>query len=189
MIIIFTTEDGAASNPGNNNNNNSHHIDDNSSGSGSGSGGDATTSITKTNSDLNTSDNGVTFWIFDVIFPPLEGIFALLYTWITVSLIYKICKFNVQGYHLWLCCVNAFGFWLLTFWIPSWKVTEISILCTLLLLVSCYLYLQQISHRIMTGLDKQEYINKHCSPNPKQWLKNEIKQLFVPYTFWKDEDE
>eukprot|EP01084_Bolivina_argentea_P291439 500902_1 len=31
----------------------------------------------------------------------------------------------------------------------SWKITEISIISTLLLLVSCYLYLQQISHRII----------------------------------------
>merc|ERR1712154_354456 len=111
--------------------------------------------------------NGVTFWIFDVVFPILEGIFALLYSWITITLIYKIIKYEHQGYHLWLCCVNAFGFWLLTFWIPSWKVTEISIICTLLLLVSCYLYLQQISHRIMTGLNKRDYITTHCAKNPK----------------------
>merc|ERR1711902_88923 len=128
------------------------------------------------------STNAPSFWIHDVICPILEGIFALLYSWITVNLIYKIIKFGNQGYHLWLCCVNAFGFWLLTFWIPSWKITEISILCTFLLLVSCYLYLQQISHRIMTGMNKENYINEHCAKNPKQWLLNEIKQLFVPYT-------
>eukprot|EP01084_Bolivina_argentea_P002752 5094_1 len=184
LIIIFTTEDPSGANGGN--------VPSSASSPSTGATDDDTTNTAEhmdggahgmESGAMNAENGGVTFWIFDVIFPILEGVFALLYSYITVSLVYKIAKHGHQGYHLWLCCVNAFGFWLLTFWIPSWKITEISILCTALLLVSCYLYLQQISHRIMTGLNKHDYITKHCAHNPKEWLKNEIKQLFVPYTY------
>merc|ERR1712154_491810 len=113
----------------------------------------------------------------------LNGIIALFHSWNTINLIYKVIKYGNQGYHLWSCCIDAFRCWLFTFWVPSWKIPEISILCTLLLLVSCYLYLQQMSHRIMTGLNEQDYITTHCAKNSKQWLFNEIKQLFVPYTY------
>jgi len=182
LIIIFTTEDGAAATSSGGSSTSSASTgttgSNNGGVSGNSSGRDTASSIN--NAQEVGADSGVTFWIFDVIFPILEGIFALLYTYITLSLVYKIVKYNNPGYHLWLCSVNAFGFWLLTFWIPSWKITEVSIACTMLLLVSCYLYLQQISHRIMTGLNKEEYIQKHCAPNPKEWLKYEVKQLFVP---------
>jgi len=176
LIIIFTTEEGQSANTSSVADNQQQHA----SSSNNGKAG-------VYEDEMFGPDNGVTFWIFDVVFPILEGIFACLYSWITGNLIFKIVTRGVQGYQLWLCCVNAFGFWLLTFWIPSWKITEISILCTFMLLVSCYLYLQQISHRIMTGLNKREYIEKHCADNPKQWLCNELKQLFVPYTYCTNE--
>ena len=69
------------------------------------------------------------------------------------------------------------------FSIPSWNIIEIPIFCTFMMLVCGYLYVQQMSHRFMTGLGKDEYIQKHCSGNPREWLQNEIMQLVAPYTY------
>jgi len=93
LIIIFTTEETATS-AGSGGSNNplpsapGSRTSDNSNNNNHGSGGSIA--------------GGVTFWIFDVIFPILEGIFPLLYSSITASLIYKIIKYGNQGYYLWL---------------------------------------------------------------------------------------
>lgn len=52
-----------------------------------------------------TDDTDVTFWIFDVVFPVLEGTFASLYSYITLHLLYRVLKYDQPGYHLW-CAVR-----------------------------------------------------------------------------------
>merc|ERR1712172_413886 len=120
-----------------------------------------------------------TFWMFNVVFPILMGFLALLYSCAVVYFVWNIVHYGAQSYRLWSYCVSVSLAWLY-FW-TNWKVTRpLSIGCVLMVLISCYLFLQQISHRIMTGLSKEDYIQKHCANEPKQRLIRDLKQLVLP---------
>merc|ERR1712087_317850 len=118
------------------------------------------------------------FWMM-MVHPIYWGFVALYYSGTAVHLVWNIAKHGVQGYDLWWRCVFVFAAWIY-FW-KTWTVTRpLAIGCALLLLISCYLFLQQISHRIMTGLSKEDYIQKHCANEPKQRMLRALKQLVLP---------
>lgn len=127
----------------------------------------------------NSGDNGS--WVQDIILPIFTGFLAFLFGNLSIGDIFKIKKRQTDGYMLWIQCVMFFGMSSVTLLIPTWRVIEIGILCVFFGLVSFYLQLQLLSHRIMTSLNANEYIAKFCTNNPRKWLIDEIKMLVVPY--------
>merc|ERR1719474_1395782 len=185
LIILFATHNDDDDESSKSGTDDSH--DTGNGGIATGNGGIAGLDTDDNAVDsLDADDSGrpdATFWIFDVVYPFLVSAIATRFSWMAGRLVYKIIKHDYPGYHLWSCCVAAFEFWFLTFVTPSWMIAELSIIMGFMFLVSSYLFLQQISHRIMTGLDVEEYIAKHCSKEPRLWLMNELKQVVGPYSW------
>ncbi len=127
---------------------------------------------------------------FGIFLFVIFGVFGLFYVSILVVMICKIMKCNHHfvttldangAYRFWLYCfiicwivmIDAQFEFVSMFFIPSFK--------NLLMVIAGYMVTQQVIHRIMSGIEKYDYIKRFITHNPREWLKNELKLLFVPY--------